>query len=109
MGEAYFMSHLIDGDLAANNGGWQWCASTGVDSVPYFRVFNPYRQSQRFDPQGDFIRQYCPELRSLSAKTIHSPSLKIAAQLKYPLPIVDFERTRLEFIANFKKIVLNKK
>lgn len=62
IGEAFFIRHLIDGDLAANNGGWKWCASTGADAAPYFRIFNPLRQSERFDPQGDFIREYCPEL-----------------------------------------------
>ena len=60
LGEKHFMEHLIDGDFASNNGGWQWCASTGLDAVPYFRIFNPTRQSQRFDPAGNFIRHFCP-------------------------------------------------
>ena len=89
LGEAYFMSVLVDGDLAANNGGWQWSASTGVDAVPYFRIFNPTRQSQRFDESGDFIRQYLPELSSLDNKSIHMPSSLQAKRLGYPLPIVD--------------------
>lgn len=89
LGEAYFMSQLVDGDLAANNSGWQWSASTGVDAVPYFRIFNPVRQSQRFDVQGDFIRQYVPELCSLDNKSIHMPSSQQAKNLNYPLPIVD--------------------
>lgn len=89
LGEAYFMSQLVDGDLAANNGGWQWSASTGVDAVPYFRIFNPTRQSQRFDESGDFIRRYVPELASLDDKSIHMPTPQQAERLAYPLPIVD--------------------
>lgn len=89
LGEAYFMSMLVDGDLASNNGGWQWSASTGVDAVPYFRIFNPTRQSQRFDESGDFIRQYLPELSSLDNKSIHKPSPQQAKALGYPLPIVE--------------------
>lgn len=72
-GEQYFMEHLIDGDLASNNGGWQWAASTGCDSQPYFRIFNPTRQSERFDPKGDFIRKYLPELKEIPDKEIHAP------------------------------------
>lgn len=72
-GEKYFMEHLIDGDLAANNGGWQWAASTGCDAQPYFRIFNPTRQSERFDPKGNFIRKYLPELNKIPDKEIHSP------------------------------------
>lgn len=70
-GERYFMSKLVDGDLAANNGGWQWAASTGTDAAPYFRVFNPLTQSKRFDPDGDFIRSYCYELENCSNKQLH--------------------------------------
>lgn len=89
LGEAYFMSKLVDGDLASNNGGWQWSASTGVDAVPYFRIFNPVRQSERFDRDGEFIRHYVPELADLDNKSIHSPSASQAKQRSYPLPIVD--------------------
>ncbi|MFT7184739.1 MAG: deoxyribodipyrimidine photo-lyase [Pseudohongiellaceae bacterium] len=88
-GEAYFMSQLVDGDFASNNGGWQWSASTGVDAVPYFRIFNPTRQSQRFDPTGSFIRRYMPELASLDNKSIHQPSQSQALAAGYCLPIVD--------------------
>ncbi len=88
-GEQFFMEHLVDGDLASNNGGWQWSASTGVDSVPYFRIFNPTRQSQRFDTSGDFIRRYVPELQSLDNQSIHQPSVQQALALDYPLPVVD--------------------
>jgi deoxyribodipyrimidine photolyase len=88
-GEKYFMENLIVADLASNNGGWQWSASTGVDAVPYFRIFNPTRQSQRFDTKGIFIRQYVPELASLDNKSIHSPSREQVEQVGYLNPIVD--------------------
>lgn len=88
-GEQHFMENLVDGDLASNNGGWQWSASTGVDAVPYFRIFNPTRQSQRFDPNGDFIRRYVPELSGLDSKSIHQPSLQQARMAGYAVPIVD--------------------
>lgn len=97
-GERYFAEHLIDFDLSANNGGWQWAASTGCDAQPYFRIFNPVSQSEKFDPQGKFIRKYVPELKASSDKDIHAPwtisSLKqqmIALEIgrDYPFPIVD--------------------
>jgi deoxyribodipyrimidine photo-lyase len=88
-GEKYFMQNLIDADLASNNGGWQWSASTGVDAVPYFRIFNPTRQSERFDSTGLFIRQYVPELASLDNKSIHSPSRDQVEQVGYIHQIVD--------------------
>lgn len=97
MGEHYFMTQLIDGDFAANNGGWQWSASTGTDAAPYFRIFNPVNQSQRFDPEGAFIKRYLPVLASLSVKAIHSPP-PIPG---YPLPIVDLSLSRKETIALF--------
>ncbi|MCH8538821.1 MAG: deoxyribodipyrimidine photo-lyase [Alkalimonas sp.] len=92
-GERYFMSRLIDGDFAANNGGWQWAASTGTDAVPYFRIFNPVTQSKRFDPDGDFIRKFVPELADVSAKRIHWPH-PVAADCGYPAPIVDHATAR---------------
>ncbi len=104
LGEAYFMSQLVDGDLAANNGGWQWSASTGVDAVPYFRIFNPVRQSQRFDEKGEFIRQYLPELRSLDNKSIHMPSAKQAQSLAYPMPIVDHSHAVAQTKLWFKQL-----
>lgn len=103
LGEKYFMQHLIDGDLASNNGGWQWSASTGTDAAPYFRIFNPIRQSQRFDPSGEFIRHYCPELQALDTKMIHNPYEYISTALNYPKPIVDLNETRQYAIAIFKQ------
>jgi len=96
-GEHYFMTQLIDGDFAANNGGWQWSASTGTDAAPYFRIFNPVSQSQRFDAEGTFIRQYLPALAKLPAKVIHNPPPTPG----YPLPIVDLSLSRKETIALF--------
>ena len=105
LGEQWFMQHLIDGDLAANNGGWQWCASTGTDAVPYFRIFNPIAQSKKFDPNGDYIRQWVNELAHLDNKMIHEPySTKTNQQLNYPKPIVDLKETRMKAIETFKSI-----
>lgn len=107
LGEKYFMSHLIDGDLAANNGGWQWSASTGVDAAPYFRIFNPNRQSQRFDPEGTFIQKFCPELKDFNKKTIHEPYTHlplIAAQSGYPKPIIGLHEKRLKVLKAFKSM-----
>ena len=99
-GEDYFMSQLIDGDFAANNGGWQWSASTGTDAAPYFRIFNPVSQSERFDPNGDFIRKWVPELAHLTNKQIHNPP----AMNDYPRPIVDLSISRKETIALFAQL-----
>ncbi|MDX1695665.1 MAG: deoxyribodipyrimidine photo-lyase [Ketobacteraceae bacterium] len=88
-GERFFARHLVDLDFSANNGGWQWSASTGADAAPYFRIFNPVRQSERFDPDGEFIRHYLPELASLSNKSIHAPSPMEATDLGYPQVITD--------------------
>ena len=103
LGEQWFMQHLVDGDLAANNGGWQWCASTGMDSVPYFRIFNPTTQSQKFDPHGDYIRQWVPELAHLDAQLIHEPYNKNPdLSLNYSKPIADLKQTRVRAIEAFK-------
>jgi deoxyribodipyrimidine photo-lyase len=105
LGEAYFMSRLVDGFLASNNGGWQWSASTGTDAAPYFRVFNPVTQSERFDPNGDFIRQWVPELAKLDKKRIHDPGAKGGVIPKgYPRQIVDLKESRKEAIAKFQAL-----
>ena len=101
-GEKFFMQHLVDGDLAANNGGWQWAASTGCDAAPYFRVFNPVRQSERFDPEGLFIKTYCPELKDVPPKKLHDP-YKLPGNINYPKPIVDYRLTRAMVIDTIKK------
>ncbi|MFJ4348328.1 deoxyribodipyrimidine photo-lyase [Pseudomonas sp. NPDC089401] len=104
LGERHFMRHLIDGDLAANNGGWQWSASTGTDAVPYFRIFNPVSQSRRFDPQGRFIHHWLPELRGLDEKLIHEPAKAgdLFADNHYLNPIVDLKSSRQRALEAFK-------
>lgn len=105
-GEAYFMSRLLDGDLASNNGGWQWSASTGTDAAPYFRVFNPVLQSEKFDPEGEFIRRFCPELSHLDSHAIHLPFERGIQpnEINYPAPIVDLKISRHYAIAQFKAL-----
>ncbi|EWH12237.1 deoxyribodipyrimidine photolyase [Catenovulum agarivorans DS-2] len=96
-GEDYFMQKLVDGDYAANNGGWQWCASTGHDAAPYFRIFNPTTQGERFDPKGAFVKMYCPELQNVPEKWIHKPheyAKKYRITIDYPKPIVDHKQAR---------------
>jgi deoxyribodipyrimidine photo-lyase len=94
-GEAWFMENLLDGDIAANNGGWQWTAGTGTDPAPYFRVFNPILQSAKFDPNGDYIRKWIPELRGVDAKDIHAPWEKGVKVKGYPeRPIIERDKDR---------------
>ncbi|MCE9679480.1 deoxyribodipyrimidine photo-lyase [Shewanella sp. AS1] len=104
-GERFFMGQLIDGDFSANNGGWQWAASTGCDAQPYFRIFNPITQSQKFDPSGDFIRKYLPELAAVPDKEIHFPHAyleKNGLTHLYCPPIVDHKRARLRALDWYK-------
>lgn len=91
-GEKYFAEKLLDFDLAANNGGWQWSSSSGCDAQPYFRIFNPYNQSEKFDANGKFIREWIPELSNASDKEIHRPSPELFPN--YPAPIVSYEDNR---------------
>ncbi len=102
-GERYFAQHLNDYDLASNNGGWQWSASTGCDAQPYFRIFNPVTQSEKFDPKGAFIRRYVPELARVPDRHIHAPWKMTAEELRqagvslgenYPRPVVDHAEAR---------------
>lgn len=97
-GERYFMERLLDGDLAPNNGGWQWAASTGCDPQPYFRIFNPTLQSEKFDPEGEYIRKFVPELRNVPAKKIHGPQ----SVPGYPAPIVEHSVQRAKALALYK-------
>ena len=103
-GERYFMENLIDGDFCSNNGGWQWSASTGVDASPYFRIFNPITQSEKFDPDGKFIKDFLPELIECPSNEIHNPSSKTRLSLNYPEMIVDLKSSRLRAIDAFKSI-----
>jgi deoxyribodipyrimidine photo-lyase len=112
-GEKYFADKLNDYDLAANNGGWQWAASTGCDAQPYFRVFNPVTQSQTYDPEGRFIRTYVPELTRVPAKYIHAPWTMPQCEQEeagvrigehYPKPIVDHAKAREKALALYSAI-----
>lgn len=106
-GERYFMQQLIDGDYAANNGGWQWSASTGHDAAPYFRIFNPTTQGERFDKAGEFIRNYCPELSDVPDKYIHKPHVyagKSDIKLDYPQPVVDHKQSREATLAMYRAV-----
>ncbi len=116
-GEAYFATHLNDFDLAANNGGWQWASSSGCDAQPYFRIFNPITQSEKFDAHGKFIRRYVPELADLNDKDIHAPWLAAGLSLKaagvelgknYPLPLVQHAEARAATLERYA-VVKNKR
>lgn len=98
-GEKHFMNLLLDGDLASNNGGWQWASSTGTDPQPYFRIFNPWSQSERFDPKGEYIKKFVPELQGLPAQDLHRPILN---HKSYPKPIVDHSTQSKAAIAMYK-------
>ena len=112
-GERYFAEKLNDFDLAANNGGWQWVASSGCDAQPYFRIFNPVSQSEKFDPQGKFIRRYLPQLAKLSDKAIHAPWLAKPLELQaagitlgehYPEPVVQHDEARAKTLARYSVV-----
>lgn len=110
-GERWFMQRLLDGDPAANNGGWQWTAGVGTDAAPYFRIFNPVAQGQKFDPNGDFVRRWLPELARVPLESIHAPwTLSRSNQVRagveigrdYPAPIVDHAWARSRVLAVYK-------
>ena len=107
MGERYFMEHLIDGDFASNNGGWGFSASVGVDPQPYFRIFNPLLQSEKFDPDGEYIRKWVPELKGIEGKAIHDPYGRGAGDKArkngYPEQIVEHKGCRERALAAYKK------
>jgi deoxyribodipyrimidine photo-lyase len=105
-GERFFNRHLIDADLASNNGGWQWSASTGTDAAPYFRIFNPWTQAKRYDPDGRFIRRWVEELADVPLDALHDPE-RLRGQLGasgYPSPIVDVAASRGRAIAAFRAL-----
>jgi deoxyribodipyrimidine photo-lyase len=111
IGEQWFMDQLVDGDPAANNGGWQWTAGVGTDAAPYFRIFNPVLQSRKFDPTGDYIRRYVPELARLDVRHIHEPWSMTPDQQRacgvqigrdYPAPIVDRAQARDRVLSAYR-------
>lgn len=112
-GEAYFATHLNDFDLSANNGGWQWASSSGCDAQPYFRIFNPVTQSQKFDARGDFIKRYVPQLAGLSDSAIHAPWLASPVELaaagvelgkNYPYPVVKHDEARAQTLLRYAPV-----
>jgi deoxyribodipyrimidine photo-lyase len=103
-GEQYYMQKLVDGDIAANNGGWQWCAGTGADAAPYFRIQNPWTQTKSYDPSGEYIKRWVPELIDVEPKRFTEPPTDPLAE-NYPLPIVDHAKERLETLERFGELV----
>ncbi|KAF1954991.1 deoxyribodipyrimidine photo-lyase [Byssothecium circinans] len=109
LGEQYFLSHLIDGDFASNNGGWGFSSSTGVDPQPYFRIFNPWLQSEKFDPEGEFIRKWVRELRGVEGRGVHDPygvggeAERVARREGYPRPVVEHRVARERCLGRFKE------
>ncbi|MFM9083037.1 MAG: cryptochrome/photolyase family protein, partial [Actinomycetota bacterium] len=104
-GARFFMERLVDADIASNNHGWQWTAGTGTDAAPYFRVFNPVSQGQKFDPSGEYVRRWVPELAEVDIKHIHEPwTLGVFAPADYPAPMVDHAVERDEALARYKAV-----
>lgn len=102
-GAKFFMRHLVDGDIASNNHGWQWTAGTGTDASPYFRIFNPISQGERFDPQGTYVRQWIPELRELADDAVHSP-WTLGLLNPYISPMVDHAEERIISLDRYKAV-----
>jgi deoxyribodipyrimidine photo-lyase len=111
-GARFFLQHLVDGDLPSNNGGWQWVAGTGTDAAPFYRIFNPVTQAEKFDPDGDYIRRWVPELSKLDPPAIFAPWRATPADLEkagvrpgpdYPHPIVDHITARDRALARFQE------
>ncbi len=111
-GERFFRHHLVDADIAQNAGNWQWVAGTGPDAAPYFRVFNPTTQGQKFDPQGDYVRRWVPELSGLPASVIHQPqgadpgklaTARVILGVTYPAPVVDHAEARTRALQTYKR------
>jgi deoxyribodipyrimidine photo-lyase len=113
IGEAWFWDTLVDADLANNAAGWQWVAGSGADAAPYFRIFNPVVQGRKFDPHGDYVRRWCPELAHLPDEHIHAPFAAPPAILAgagvelgrtYPRPIVDHDQARKAALAGYERV-----
>jgi deoxyribodipyrimidine photo-lyase len=100
-GAREFLHRLVDGDLASNNHGWQWVAGCGTDAAPYFRVFNPVLQGRKFDPDGDYVRRYVPELRGIPGAAVHEPWKLPAPPADYPVRIVDHDTERKEALSRY--------
>ena len=113
LGEQFFMLHLIDGDFASNNGGWGFSSSAGVDPQPYFRVFNPWLQSEKFDAEGEFIKEWVEELKNIKGRAVHGPFEKefggggqagtLAKRNGYPKPIVEHKYARARCLERYKE------
>ena len=104
-GARWFLRHLVDGDLASNQHGWQWVAGTGTDAAPYFRIFNPISQGERFDPHGDYVRRWVPELRDVAGKAVHQPwKLPGGPPDGYPAPLVDHADERAEALRRYAAV-----
>ncbi|PZS24764.1 MAG: deoxyribodipyrimidine photolyase, partial [Pseudonocardiales bacterium] len=104
-GARHFMRHLVDADLASNQHGWQWTAGTGTDATPFFRVFNPVTQGRKFDPDGEYVRRWIPELRDVAGAAVHEPwQLPDGVLGGYPSPIVDHAREREEALARYNSV-----
>jgi deoxyribodipyrimidine photo-lyase len=102
-GARHFLDHLIDGDVASNNHGWQWAAGTGTDAAPYFRVFNPVTQGRKFDPEGDYVRRWVPELAHLAGSAAHEPWAHDDGYARgYPKRIVDHAAERREALDRYR-------
>ena len=105
-GAAWFMRHLVDGDLASNQHGWQWTAGTGTDAAPFFRVFNPTAQGERFDPDGDYVRRHVDELAGIEGAAVHRPHELdddlFSDRGDYPAPLVDHAAERQEALARYE-------
>jgi deoxyribodipyrimidine photo-lyase len=104
-GAAHFLRWLVDGDLASNNQGWQWVAGCGTDAAPFYRIFNPVLQGQKFDPDGSYVRKYVPELAAVDGDRIHEPWKDPQVRSSgYPDPIVDHRLERIEALRRYRAL-----
>ena len=103
-GARWFWDTLVDADLASNTLGWQWTAGCGTDAAPYFRIFNPIRQGEQFDPDGAYVRRWVPELAKLPAAAVHQPWTQPSTGRDYPAPVVDFAASRAEALAGYERV-----